>query len=89
MEHVGAEMRPDKSHIIFEKVANDIIFARLEKGHNLSPLVLGQLRAFNNEGFSVLIFRGNASICSLTKGHTEEHVRRIVGDSAKLYGRSD
>ena len=80
MEYAGVEMRPDKCHIVFEKVTDNIIFGRLDDGYILSPLVLGQLHAFRNEGFSVLIFRGEESICFLAEGHTEEYVRGVVND---------
>lgn len=84
MEHAGIKMRPDKCHVIFNKSGDDVICARIEKNRKINPLVLGQLHAFNKEGFSVLMLKGNLSTCFLAEGHTEEYVRKVVDDRAKL-----
>jgi len=51
-----SELRPDKCHIVFEKVTDNVVFGRLDDACVLSPWS-GQLRAFNKEGFSVIICR--------------------------------
>jgi len=89
MERVGTELRPDKCHIIFSRAGDDVISARIEKNHKLSKLVVNQIKVFNKEGFSVLVFRGQTSICFLTKGHTEDYARKIVDGRSKLYRRSN
>lgn len=80
MECVGIELRPDKCHIIFNREGDDVICARIEKNHKFSKLVMNQIEAFNEEGFSVLVLRGQASRCFLTEGHTEDYVRKVVND---------
>jgi hypothetical protein len=87
MIHAGIEMRPDKCHVIFDRANNEVICARIEKSHRLNGLVVGQLQAFNREGFSVLMLNGNLSACFLAEGHTEDYVRKVVDDRSKLYGR--
>lgn len=89
MEHVGIELRPDKCHIIFTRAGEDVICARLEKDHKLSKLVMNQIKTFNKEGFSVLVFRGRASKYFLIKEHTKDYVRKIVHGRSKLHGRPD
>jgi hypothetical protein len=87
MEYVGMELRPDKCNVIFSRSGNDVICARIEKHSKLNRLVMSQIKAFNNEGFSILVFRDKASMCFLTEGHTEDYVRKIVDDRSKLYRR--
>jgi hypothetical protein len=82
MESAGIELRPDKCHVIFEKCSDDVICARIEKDCKPSNLVLGQLRAFNNEGFSILMFTGNRATYFLNDSHTRDYVRGVISDSA-------
>ena len=85
MENVGMALRPDKCGIIFDRAGDDVISARMEQGTKLSPLVMGQITAFNNEGFSVLVFRDRSSKCFLAENHTEAYVRNVIDGRAKLY----
>jgi len=78
MDDVGMEMRPDQCGIIFDRMSDDVISARLEEGMKLKPLVMGQINAFINEGFSILIFRGKDSKCFLNTQHTEQYVRDTI-----------
>ena len=87
MSNVVVGLRPDLSHIIFERASDDVINARLEKNHKMSRLVVGQIRAFNSEGFSVFVLRGRSSICFPAEKHSQEYVRKVVNDCAKLYRR--
>lgn len=85
MEDAGIEMRPDQCGIIFDRIAEDVISARLEDDKKLKPLVMGQINAFIEEGFSVLIFRGDDSKCFLTTLHTEQYVRDTVHDRSLVH----
>ena len=89
MENVGEELRPDKCGVIFDRISDDVISARIEKGLKLNKLVVKQIESFNREGFSVLIFREQNSKCFLAKTHSEEYVRGIVDGHAKLHRRLD
>lgn len=82
MESVGIELRPDKSGIIFDKMCDDVICARLEKGRKMNDLVFGQVNNFIDNGFSVMIFRDRENKIFLAGNHTEEYV---IG---KINGRS-
>lgn len=85
MENAGIEMRPDKCGILFDKMSDDVICARLEEGKKLKPLVMGQINAFIDEGYSVLIFRGMESKCFLTADHTENYVRDTVHGRSNIH----
>lgn len=87
MENAGIELRPDECRIIFERTSRDVINARLEKGRKLNSFVVGQIRSFNREGFSVFILRGRSNICYLAANHTTDYVRKVVHDRAKLHRR--
>ena len=85
MNNVGEELRPDKCGIIFDRISDDVICARIEKGIKLNELVMNQIKAFNREGFSILIFRDKDSKCFLKLGHSENYVRGIINDYSKLH----
>lgn len=85
MENAGEDLRPDKCGIIFDRAGDDVISARIEEEMKLNRLVVRQIESFNNEGFSVLIFRGQDSKCFLSGNHTEEYVRGIVDGRSKLH----
>ena len=85
MEHVSIDLRPDKCGIIFDRVASDVITARLEEGKMINDLLMGQINHFINEGFSVLIFRGREMKHFLNQNHTKNYVMEVVSDSAKLH----
>lgn len=78
MEHTGEELRPDKCHVIFDKLSDDVISAKLEIGHGLIPLVKGQIKYFNKEGYSVVAVRGLECKYFLNGIHNEEHVKRAI-----------
>ena len=82
MDNAGIDLRPDHCGIIFDKMADDVITARLDDNRKINPLVMGQINSFIEEGFSVLIFRGGESKYFLQDDHTEEYVRESV------YGRA-
>jgi hypothetical protein len=85
MENAGIELRPDNCGIIFDRAGDDVICARLEEATKLKPLVMGQINAFIDEGFSVLIFRGQDSKCFLNIQHTEQYVRDTVHDRSLIH----
>lgn len=87
MDKVGIELRPDKSHVIFDKMSDDVICGRIEKGHKIKDFGSKQLLSFINQGFSILLFRGRESKCFLNEKHTEEYVREVVNDRSELHRR--
>lgn len=80
MENVGEELRPDICGVIFDRISDDVITARLEEGKKLNNLTFNQVEHFNKEGFSVLVFRGRHMKFFLNEKHTEEYVMGIVRD---------
>ena len=85
MDHVGNELRPDKCNIIFDRIASDIICARLEEGKKISNLVMGQLNSFINDGFSVVVFRGKDRKDFLSKNHTTDYITEKINDSSRVH----
>ena len=89
MENAGIELRPDKSHIIFDKASDKTICARQDPDYELSELVMQQIKEFNKQGYSVAIFKVEVAYVHLAKGHTLDQVKRDIHDRSKLYRRSD
>ena len=89
MENVGAELRPDKSHIIFDKTSDKTICARQDADYKLSKLVMQQIKEFNKQGYSVVILRDEMKYVFLTNGHTLGDVKRDIDDRSKLHRRPD
>lgn len=85
MEHTAEELRPDRCGIIFDRISDDVICARLEKGEKIRDLTFGQINSFRNEGFSIMVFRDKDYTYFLTKSHTNDYVKKVVNDSSKLY----
>lgn len=46
-------IRPDKTGVIFERLSDHIFIAVMEKETKMNKDVIGQIRAFNQQGFSV------------------------------------
>lgn len=85
MENVGFEMRPDQCGVIFDRISDDVITARLEEDRMLNELTQRQLDFFKNEGFSVLIFRGRDKKIFLNGKHTEDQVMEVVRGCGDLH----
>lgn len=85
MENVGSDLKPNKCNIIFDRIADDVICARLEKGHVIGDLIYNQILTFIDDGFSVLVFRDKSSKYFLSKSHTKNYVLEKVNDSSQLH----
>jgi hypothetical protein len=87
MENVGIELRPDKSHVIFSKMSDEVICGDHDPDYEVNKRVKGQIRSFNKQGFSVGMIRGKEKIIYLSKGHKFKEVAKVIDDRAKLYRR--
>ena len=85
MKHAGDELRPDKCNIVFDRIADEVITARIEEGSKLNGLLTAQIDFFNNEGFSVLVFRGRDKKFFLNDKHSEKYVLEAVNDRSELH----
>jgi len=85
MGNVGIELRPDNCGVIFDRISDDVITARMGEGMKLNDLTMGQVNSFNKEGFSVLIFRGHDKKFFLNNKHTEEYVLEKVRGRTDIY----
>jgi hypothetical protein len=79
-------MRPDKCHIIFENLSEDIIFGTLDPNYIIDDLITGQIRAFQNSGSSIVLqtFKGKPQIC-LTQGATGSEVYQFIQEKLREY----
>jgi hypothetical protein len=89
MENPGIELRPDKSHIIFNKTSDKTICARQDPDYELSKLVMQQIKEFNKQGYSVAVLRVEMKYVYLANDHTLDQVKRDIHDRSKLHGRLD
>ena len=89
MEYAGIELRPDKSHIIFNKASNKTICARQDTDFELNGLVMQQVEEFKKQGFSVVIRRDEMHYVYLAEGHTLNEAKRDINDRSKLHRRLD
>ena len=89
MEYAGIDMRPDRCGVVFEKLS-DRVMGGITNGR-MTPLVKGQIRAFNKEMMSVMILDPNtrSKHYFLAPFHTIEFVEEQINDSRKLYRRPD
>jgi hypothetical protein len=53
MNKCSENLRPDKCHVIFERLGNGIITGLIEKGCTMNDDVKNQIGSFIKEGFSV------------------------------------
>ena len=82
MDTVSDELRPDRCGIIFDRISDDVIAARIEEGKKINDLLMAQIQNFKNEGFSVMIFRGRDKKLFLNDSHTESCVLEAIHDRA-------
>jgi hypothetical protein len=87
MDAVGIEMRPDKSHIIFDKISDTTICAIHDPDYEISKFVIGQIASFNKEGYSVVIFYGKKHSVFRLPEHDYTTIMREIDDRSKLYRR--
>jgi len=87
MEHSGEELRPDKCHMLFEKVSDKTICGAQEPEYELSDLVKRQIDFFLRDGFSVIIIKKGLKTVYVAKGHSFDETKRDLNDRSKLYRR--
>lgn len=87
MKEVGQALRPDRSHIIFEKVTDTIICGLQDPDFGMTYLAEGQIGSFNRQGFSVGLINGRSKGVYLAKGHTRLEVGGVLNDRSELYRR--
>lgn len=62
MEKVSVLMRPDNLGVVFEKIADDLMFGIVNSGHSDFKHMKGQINAFLNSGINVVIMKNNNPI---------------------------
>lgn len=76
MDKVSINLRPDKCHVIFEKLNHHIITGLIESGHTMNEDIMNQIGSFNSEGISVLmsVFGNKIPTIIPAKGMTSKEV---------------
>lgn len=79
MGYVHPDLRPDRCGLMFEKFSDEVICG-VTSGHGVTRNVLGQIEAFVQEGFSVVIMNHAKRQKSffLAKGHTRSYVDGVI-----------
>lgn len=72
MDTVTEELRPDMLHVIFEKISSKTIFALHDPDHEILVRTIGQIQAFNRQGFTVLMINGSTKTSFTVKGHSTD-----------------
>lgn len=92
MEKVNKDLRPDHCGVLFEKINDTLFLATVDAElDEIMPIVKGQIRSFNNEGFSVMMqkFTPHESICFISQGADREAIVNALeekaNDSSILY----
>lgn len=92
MKKVHMDLRPDKCHVVFEKINNSLIVGSIDgKISEMSNLIKRQIKSFNSEGYSVFMqqFVPYKFICYHIKGANKEEIIKALkdksNDSTKLY----
>ena len=82
MDNVAEELRPDKCGIIFDRIGDSVISARIDEDHPMTDFILSQIESFGLEGFSVVVFRGASMQGHLHKSHTQDYVMDVIRGSS-------
>ena len=86
MADVSINLRPDKCRVIFERVTDDIFIGTVDPNvERLNDDVRGQIQAFLNEGFSVVLFNQKIKepFIQAAKGRTISEVWDVVKEEIK------
>jgi hypothetical protein len=58
MENVSTNLRPDKCHVIFEKIADDMFLGTKDHHYATKKDFVGQIKSFLKQGYSIVIQNG-------------------------------
>ena len=83
MEHVAEELRPDRCGIIFDRIADDVISARIDG--EMTDLIMAQIQSFGREGFSVIVFNDKGYEGFLHSNHNQDYVMDVVRGRANIH----
>ena len=86
MENAGIELRPDNSHIIFNKASDKTICGRQDTDYELNKRAEQQIKEFNRQGYSVAVLRDEMKYVYLTDEHTMDDVKKDIDNRSKLLG---
>lgn len=92
MNKVSTNLRPDNCGVMFERIEGDIFVGNVDPDREMSQeMIDGQINAFLNEGFSVVLFNKKIATPFIipAKGQsTQEIYNRIKEEASKFNGSS-
>lgn len=78
MNKVSIKLRPDKCGIIFEKLAEDLMFGTVDPKHKDFTFINGQINHFLNEGINIVLSKqGQPIVYHLDNINPEELLTRV------------
>lgn len=86
MKKMSVGLRPDKCHVIFEKVADDIFIGLLDPENEMTDIAARQINSFLKEGFSVFLTKPKEEIPiiyvtpGMDGGEVYHRVQEIIKD---------
>ena len=75
-EKVTLGFRPDKCHVIFERISETTMHGLLDPDYGLNAKIKRQVAAFNRQGLSVVISspRFSVPLISTAEGHISQNI---------------
>lgn len=61
MQNVSIRLRPDYCGVVFEKLADDLMFGSVDPNHKDLSVIHGQINYFLNEGINTVLVRNGCS----------------------------
>ena len=89
MDKVSKKLRPDNCGIIFERLADDIMFGTVNPKHKDFKYVNGQIRHFLKEGLNVVLAKNGQTTTYCLDGVQPENIlSRVYKMAEKTNGSS-
>lgn len=86
-------MRPDKCHMIFENINENIVLGTLDPNYKLNDLLMAQIQAFQQAGNSIVLQLWNEPVKIIPVNTTAEIVWKTIkekmDDRTKLHNKSE
>jgi hypothetical protein len=76
MEKAREDLRPDKSHVMFEKFSDGIICGVIDPDYKMSKAVKKQILSFHQENYSLVMFsnRSQKPTIYAAKGRSDRSI---------------
>lgn len=87
MDNSDIRLRPDKCGVVFEKINEELFHGTQDPRVDISEDAKGQVMAFNDQGFTVVIKNKNKHSVLLAKGHNiDDTIKNLKKFSRNRHG---